>query len=1678
MPNVAENNLAEQVTVLIAEDNAGLNQIIRRVLADDGFQTAQALTGAAALENIAAAPNLILLLDYVLPDMRADELIATLTAQHRDVPFIIMTGQGDEQTAVDMMKLGARDCLIKQGNFVGILPQMVRKVCRLLAQEKRLQAAEAAQRESERRFREMLENVNLLALMLDAAGQIIFCNDYLLDLTGWQRADALGQDWFCNFLPPEIRQTLQAAFSNTLSTGSFPIHYENDILTKRGERRRIAWTNTPLRDARGRVSGMNCLGEDITGRKRTEAQLHQLQQAVEAMPLGMTVTDLDGAILYANPAVARMHGYRPEELLGRDARLLAPPELRRPVALAEVKQWKGLNRESVNLRQDGQRFPTWLKSEILRDPHGEPVALVTTCEDITERKRAEESLHTHRVELEMQYAELLAAQRRLRESHEKYANLYDFAPVGYCTLDPHGSIVEANLTAATLLGVARAQLLNTRFYRYVAKEERDRLFLHLRQFSATATQQVCELRLARPDGSEFQAQLDTMLVQASAAPPHYRTAISDITLRKQAEAQLRDREAALQIANTQLREAQRVAGLGSWTHLPGQALPVWTDEMFRLFGLDPRQGVPSVPEFRLLIHPDQRPGLDDALNAALATGQGYALELRVTRPDGAARIIDLRTESIREQIPYMVGTAQDITDRKRAEEELRTYREQLEELVSQRTAELVAANVRLQTEIAERQRADAELRQQNAQMHALFAAMPDLVLHLKRDGTVVDAYASQEEPFDAPRAMLLGRNLQAVLPAEMLERVFPAMASAFTANELVTFECVLPGKRAPGREFEMRLSAYGPEDCLALVRDITEQKQRDAIVRIQRDLATLLSSTSDQAVALRQILQAACQLEGVDCGGVYLVDSQTGAIDLAAHQGLPASFVAEAAHYAAETPNARLIKTGQRIYRRYDDIRPTARPEATGEGLRALAVIPIWHDRQVIGGVNLASHTQDDFSPTIRLGIEAIATQLGGMLARIRVENAFRESQQNLQTLFDTLDDFLFILDSNGQIVNTNPVVQTRLGYTADELRRMNVLEVHPPDRRAEAAGIVADMLAGRAQYCPVPLCAKDGTLIPVETKVSAGTWNKQAGLFGISRDITERKQAEVALHRAKEAADAANRAKSQFLANMSHELRTPLNAVLGYAQILQDGGANLNERQREGLKTIQRSGEYLLQLINTILDLAKIEAGRMELVVTDVHLPEFLKQITEMMRMRAEQKGLAFLDVFDPNIPAGIRADEQRLRQVLLNLLGNAIKFTEKGNVALRVKRLPPLPPLELTEVGFSDDVSPKATNSPPGRGRGGFLPLSAGLTPGNPPLPLPGGESGGFAAQNPSLSASLEGGMTAEIPTQSPLEGGRGVFRFEVEDTGVGIAPEELAEIFLPFHQVGDARYTAEGTGLGLPISRKLVELMGGELQMRSLPGQGSVFWFEIPVLDLPDFVPYARLAAHKIIGYQGARRRVLITDDQRDNRSILNDMLLPLGFHIAEAENGQACLAYARKEPPDVILLDLRMPGLDGFEVARRLKHGECVEPPIPSPQPCPVIIGISASAHAEIRARSLAAGCDDFLAKPFQKDDLLAQLQRHLHLAWVYERDPDAPADRAVQPASAVASYRSLPPEARARLRQQAERGNVKGVLAELDAIERLGDRFLPLVGQLRRMAKQFQMDEIVALLEAAEKQPAA
>ncbi|WP_373987384.1 ATP-binding protein [Duganella sp. BuS-21] len=479
---------------------------------------------------------------------------------------------------------------------------------------------------------------------------------------------------------------------------------------------------------------------------------------------------------------------------------------------------------------------------------------------------------------------------------------------------------------------------------------------------------------------------------------------------------------------------------------------------------------------------------------------------------------------------------------------------------------------------------------------------------------------------------------------------------------------------------------------------------------------------------------------------------------------------------------------------------------------------------------------------------------------------------------------------------------------------------------------------------------------------------NRQTGL--LTREIELHQQTDAQLQQAKKTADLANQAKSRYIAGISHEIRTPLNAILGYAQLLDNDPAIPAHRQ-QAVRVIRNSGEHLLSLIEGTLDIARIESGKLNFDMKELDFPDFIGQVVHMFELQAANKGLAFRYQLTGALPRCVRADRKRLGQILINILGNAVKFTSHGGIVMR-------------------------------------------------------------------------------------LHYAREMASFEIEDTGPGILQEEIDHIFEPFSRgSASAHANASGTGLGLPIARMLTQLMGGELKVRTTP-RGSIFHVRLflPSVHAPAGRAAggtgSRVAAAPLqrIGYAGPRRRILVVDNERVDRELLLNILQPLGFEVAQAASGLECLDQYAGFKPDLILMDLAMPGMDGWEASYILRRREMSVTPIAI---------VSANAFDKGMENPAAIRAEDFFVKPVNVTELLDWVGARLSLEWITQPPPQAPTP-------AAAPELVFPPdEAMTALRELIRVGYVRGIQNKLDEIGALDPRYQHFTHTMRNFAARFQLD---------------
>ncbi len=620
----------------------------------------------------------------------------------------------------------------------------------------------------------------------------------------------------------------------------------------------------------------------------------------------------------------------------------------------------------------------------------------------------------------------------------------------------------------------------------------------------------------------------------------------------------------------------------------------------------------------------------------------------------------------------------------------------------------------------------------------------------------------------------------------------------------------------------------------------------------------------------------------------------------------------------------------------------------------------------------VTEHTTELTTTNVQLQQEIAERQL--------LEQKFRTSEAKLRAVFEAMTDIVLVISQQREIevAPTNPIP-----FPKSDIDPISAtIKQFLLEERGEVWFSIIQQVLDTQQTLNFDYSLPLGDSEVWFTASIAPMPNHS--VIWVARNINERKLSEAAMQAAKEAAEAANLAKSTFLANMSHELRSPLNAILGFSQLL-TRSHRLTPEQQENVAIINRSGKNLLTLINNILDLSKVEAGRITLNPINFDFYYLLDELEQILQLNAEDKGLQLSFHRTPNLPQYICTDQAKLRQVLINLLNNAVKFTKEGSISVRIR------------------------------------------------------------IANEQLAISNE----------------QLAILFEIEDTGPGIAPYELEGLFEAFVQTKVGKEAQEGTGLGLPIARKFVQLMGGDMTVSSEVGQGTVFQFYIQIIavdttEIEDKQPMRRVVA---LEPNQPQYRILIVDDKSYNRQLLTKMLVPLGFEVKEGCNGHEAIEIWKTFEPHLIWMDMRMPVMNGYEATTQIKthlKGQAT-----------AIIALTASILEEEQAVILSTGCDDFVRKPFHEHDIFEKMAQYLGIRYVYEEltpsTPQAtPTDLSFQESLAAMSKEWID-----QLYQAAELIDNEQVL---QLIEQIPPEYAFLIQAIKDWVNGFRCDKIIDLVE--------
>jgi PAS domain S-box-containing protein len=825
-------------------------------------------------------------------------------------------------------------------------------------------------------------------------------------------------------------------------------------------------------------------------------------------------------------------------------------------------------------------------------------------------------------------------------------------------------------------------------------------------------------------------------------------------------------------------------------------------------------------------------------------------------------------------------------------------------------------------DVTERKQAEEALHHHKTQLQKITDALPAYIAYLDAEHRYQFVNHTYEGRFGWRREQFYGKHLREVIGDENYRSVQSYLHQAF-AGSLTTYSTTQTDSEGMIRHFDVTLipdldGSLKVKGCYSFVIDTTPRKRVEEALKQseQRFRSVFLTSSVGMSIVspdgkFLQVNPALCEMLGYTES--ELLELNTLNLTHPNDQSIALESMRQV--FAGEVP-------GFQIEKRF-----------------------LHKDGQVIWAlVDISVVCNVKRQPLYFIGL------VQNITARKQAEANLEAQRKFLRQVIDVVPSCIFVKDAEGRFLVINQAGSLVYGLPTEEILGKRVVDFHPAQQEQFERHMAINqevMKTLQPALTPAdPVMNVHGELRWYKTIINPfiDADGQVQGVIGSATDITDLKLIEEELRQAKDAAESANQAKSAFLANMSHELRTPLNTILGFTELMLDDD-NLTSSQKEDLAIVNRSGEHLLELINEILDLSKIEAGQMTLDERSFNLHNLIRDLMQMMRSKANAKGLNIAIEYCSDVPAHIHADPQKLRQILINLLSNAIKFTQVGQVVLRIRG-------ERQSENY--------------------------------PAPLP---DGSLQPENAASQISLT---------------------FEVEDTGSGIAPNEIGSLFNAFVQTEAGRQSQKGTGLGLAISRRLVTLMGGEIEVDSTLGKGSTFQFTVPATVVDDRSLNTGQPIYKVIGLEPEQPtyRILVADDSIENRQLLTKRLRSIGFDVQEAEHGQAAIDLWEWYAPHLIWMDIRMPVMNGFEATREIRlrerirtsnfqtedvhaensHAENSQTDRHHPTK---IIAITANVFEDARQPILEIGCDDFVSKPCPESIFFEKISEHLGVRYVYE-----------------------------------------------------------------------------------------
>ncbi|HIK14668.1 MAG TPA: PAS domain S-box protein [Leptolyngbyaceae cyanobacterium M33_DOE_097] len=1240
--------------------------------------------------------------------------------------------------------------------------------------------AEVALQENEATLKLFVKHAPIGIAMLDTNLNYVLASQCWVDNYKLDSIEAiLGRSHYEIFpeIPEHWRQIHQKCLAGATEQCEAELFLRED-----GSTMWIRWEIRPWFTVKQKIGGIFIVSEDITERKQAEIKLRESEERYRALMEGASdailIADLEGNLLSGNRTAEKLLGYSRAEISQLTVdQIHPPPDLDRHITLFSnifyTRSEQLLN--TTVLHKDGTIIPVDITASLI-EVGGKSIVL-GSFRDITERK---------------------AAELALRDSEARFRNYFEQALVGMAITSPTQKLIEVNDKLCEILGYSREHLTQLN---WDALTHPDDLIVNLANFEQVLSGQrdgyAMDKRFIRKDGEIIYASIAVRcLRKADSSVDYFIVLIQDITARKQAEKQLRESEASL-------LEAQRVAHIGNWVFDPSSQTITWSEELYRMFRLDPTQPTPTYEEYLTQIHPSDRAALVHCVETAIAQGTPYIIDYQVILPDGSIRYHEGRGETVRDhngQVIKLLGTALDITDRKQAEIELKRNRELRDAIFNKSTDALflVDSTTELITDCNER-------------------AIEMFEANSKADLLQISGNTLQRRPFSP-------QELEGIIE-ELNIFGFWSREVEYVTQKGKFFWANMAGTTVKVADEPIRL---------VRLSDITDRKLIELLLHQQLEKEQLFVSVLTrirESLDLKSILQVAVN-------------------------------------------EVRSLIQSDRVF--------VCQVNQDGTGLA------------------LAEALAGPWRPILNESFPVEAFPPSCYQCHIQGQSCIIDDRDTTLThacMIHFMQDF----EIRAKLVV--PIVRQ------EDKKLWGLLIAHQCSQPRHWLAWEIELLQQLAGQLAIAI--------------------QQANLYQQAQaELVERQRAEATLQTANEQLQIVNmdlaratRLKDEFLANMSHELRTPLNAILGMAEVLQEEVlGDLNEQQQKAIGTIEHSGKHLLDLINDILDLAKIEAGKLELSFSDQSIQTLCNSSLNLIKQMAYQKNIQINTQISPHLNQ-IELDDRRMRQVLINLLSNAIKFTPEGGAVT----------LEVWQQSTS----------------------------------------------HPSAAKISE---TQAATTSSFVY-------FAVTDTGIGIAPEDMPKLFHTFVQIDSSlNRQYNGTGLGLALVKRITELHGGWVQAESELGQGSRFTVVLPHRPpakssdrLPALGSSQQATAHvdnTPLQIPIRQPQILLAEDNQANIETYSNYLVNFGYQVIVATNGLEAVSLAKQHQPDLILMDIQMPVMDGLEATRQIRA-------IPELSQTP-LIALTALVMPGDREKCIEVGANEYIAKPVRLRHLVNRISQLLSL----------------------------------------------------------------------------------------------